>query len=476
MHHTAVAKPRRPRPGGTAYLAALFVDALGSGLYLPLTLVFIHEVTGVSATRVGLGVTLAAAVGLTANPVAGILVDRFGSRPVLISTYLVRAAGFALYPLVGSFSAMIAVAAVIAVGDRAYYPATSSYTAAITSGADRDTLYAYVAMARNIGFGLGGLLSAAAVSVIGDGGFAFMALADAASFLGAAACLALGAPHPHDTPAGGGAREDGAEAPDGGGARKGTGSRDGTGSRGGAGARDTDGRRDRGGDGDGDGVTRRRGGYRAVLSDRPFLSLIGAEQAMTLAHAVLPVAVPVYAVVVLHVSPALLGVLFTVNTALLVVGQLPVRRLQARARRTHALALGGAVFAVSCGFYAVVAYLPAGGWRVAALVVATLVYTTGELMHTAPSSALAAAIAPAAARGHYLAVYQLTWGVSSVLAPVGFSTLLETTPALLWAVLAALLLTACAVVLRLSDGLPRSAVSPQPPAPDPTDKARSSPN
>jgi MFS family permease len=406
-------KPPRRRPGGTAYLAALLVDALGSGLYLPLTLVFIHEVTGLSATSVGLGVTVAAIAGLAANPLAGILVDRFGSRPVLIGSYLLRALGFALYPLVGSFPALIAVAALIAVGDRVYYPATASYTAAMASGADRDRLYAYVAMARNIGFGLGGLLSAAALSAIGDRGFEVLAAVNAVSFVGAAGCLLFAGYRPHTEPQ-----------------HTGT-------------------------------SPHQHGGYRTVLSDRPFLSLVGAEQALTLVHSVLPVALPVYAVIVLGAPPAVLGVLYSLNTVLLVVGQLPVRRLQARSRRTHALALGGAVFAASCGAYAAVAYLPHGGWRLTGLVAATLVYTAGELMHTAPSSALAAAMAPPAVRGRYLAVYQLTWAVSAIIAPAGFSALLDVAAPLLWISLVLLLVTACAVVLRLSGRLPAAAVFPQ---------------
>ncbi|MFC9609112.1 MFS transporter [Streptomyces niveus] len=385
----------------------MLVDALGSGLYLPLTLVFIHEVTGLSATSVGLGVTVAATAGLAANPLAGILVDRFGSRPVLISTYLLRALGFALYPLIGSFPALIAV------GDRAYHPATATYTAAMASGADRDRLYAYVAMARNIGFGLGGLLSTAALSVIGDRGFGVLAAVNAVSFVGAAGCLALAGPRPHNDP-------------------------------------------------QHTGTAPQHDGYRTVLSDRPFLSLVGAEQAFTLVHSVLPVALPVYAVVVLGAPPAVLGVLYTLNTALLVVGQLPVRRLQAGSRRTHALALGGAVFAASCGAYAAVAYLPEGGWQLTGLVAATLVHTAGELMHTTPSSALATAIAPPAVRGRYLAVYQLTWAVSAILAPAGFSALLEAAAPLLWISLALLLLIACAMMLRLSGRLPAAAVFPQP--------------
>lgn len=66
--------------GVRPFLVGMFVDALGSGLYYPLTLLFLHRVTGLPMTVVGLGVTAAAAVGLAANPVAGVLIDRFDAR------------------------------------------------------------------------------------------------------------------------------------------------------------------------------------------------------------------------------------------------------------------------------------------------------------------------------------------------------------------------------------------------------------
>jgi MFS family permease len=388
----------------------IFVDALGSGLYLPLTLLFIQQVTGLPATTVGLGVTVAATLGLAANPLAGVLIDRFDARTVLVGTYVIRALGFALYPLVDGFGPLIAVAAVVAVGDRAYYPAAGSYVAVLTEGGGRDRLYAFQATARNVAFGLGGLLSAAAVSFAGRDGFALIAALNAVSFVVAAACLLL---------SGGvkGARRPG-EKP---------------------------------------------GGYRHVLSDRPFMGLVVAEQAFTLAHLILSVGLPLYAVSVLDAPPALLGVLYTLNTLLIAAGQLPVRHTQRRARRTHAMALAGGVFMLSCTLYAATALLPPGLSRIAGLVAATLVFTLAELLHTAPAAALAAGAAPAALRGRYLAVHQMTWAVGQVVAPAGFSVLIGVAPSLLWAALAALLALACAGLLRLSSHLPPEAVT----APDP---------
>lgn len=330
--------------GVRPFLVGMFVDALGNGLYVPLTLLFIHKVTALPMTTVGLGVTVAAIVGLAANPVAGILIDRFDARRVLMATYVLRAAAFAAYPLVDGFVALIIVAALIAVGDRAYYPASGSYVSALAEGALRDRLYTLLATARNVAFGLGGLLSAGVVSLAGTTGFEVVALMNAASFALATACLVLSgratsAPRSRDS-----------------------------------------------------------GGYRHVFADRPFVILVAAEQAYTLIHLILPVALPVYAVTVLDVPPALLGILYAINTVLVAAGQLPVRRWQRHSRRTHAMALSGLIMMLACTAYAATALLPAGTARIGGLVVATLVLTLGELMHTVPSWALAAGTAPPALR------------------------------------------------------------------------------
>ncbi|MFI7111415.1 MFS transporter [Nonomuraea sp. NPDC050227] len=392
--------------GVRPFLVGMFVDALGNGLYVPLTLLFIHEVTGLPMTTVGLGVTVAAVVGLAANPVAGTLIDRFDARRVLIATYVLRAAAFAAYPLVDGFVALLVVAALIAAGDRAYYPASGGHVSALAEGALRDRLYTLIATARNVAFGLGGLLSAGVVSLAGATGFAVVALMNAASFALAAACLLLS-----------GRR---APAP----------------------------------------PPRNPGGYRQVFADRPFLTLVAAEQAYTLIHLILPVALPVYAVTVLGVPPALLGVLYAINTVLVAAGQLPVRRWQRHARRTHAMALSGLILMAACAAYAATALLPAGLPRVGGLLVATLVLTFGELMHTVPSWALAAATAPPALRGRYLAIYQQTWALAAVLAPAGFSALLDMAPLLLWLTLAALVGPAALALLRLARRLPPDAVAP----------------
>ncbi|SCG45991.1 Major Facilitator Superfamily protein [Micromonospora echinaurantiaca] len=405
---------------GTGYLAGLFVDALGSGLYLPLTVLFFHQVTRLPVTSIGLGLTLAAIAGVAANPVAGVLADRFGARHVVIASYLARAVGFACYPLVDGFTAFVAVAALVAVGDRSYYAANSAYVADLAEGAARDRLYALVRTARNVGFGLGGLFTAAAVEFVGTSGYHLIAVGNAASFLLAAALLAGTA-----RGTGGGRRADPPHA-------------------------------------DPPSLLGMFAGYRRVLTDRPYRRLVLAELAFTVAHQIFPLAVPVYAAMVLDAPAGLLGVLFTVNAVLVGAGQLAVLRWQRTVRRTHAMAFAGVVFIAAFGAFALAARLPAGVGVAVGLLAATLLFTLGELLHTAPSASLGAGAAPPSHRGRYLAVYQLTWAVSAILAPAGVTGLVSANPQLLWLAAAGIVAVASLTLLRLAPRLPVDAVWPEP--------------
>ncbi|NBE55048.1 MFS transporter [Streptomyces boluensis] len=51
---------------------------------MPLTMLFVHSLTGLSLTSVGAGLTIAGLAALAFMPAAGILIDRFGGRQVLI--------------------------------------------------------------------------------------------------------------------------------------------------------------------------------------------------------------------------------------------------------------------------------------------------------------------------------------------------------------------------------------------------------
>jgi len=61
-------------PGGRAALLIAFgIDNLGSGLFLPLTLVFVTQVVGLTVAEAGLSVMIGTLAGLAVPAVAGSL-------------------------------------------------------------------------------------------------------------------------------------------------------------------------------------------------------------------------------------------------------------------------------------------------------------------------------------------------------------------------------------------------------------------
>jgi MFS family permease len=152
-------------------------------MYLPLSLLFFHHVTGQPIERVGVIMTGAALFSLVANPIAGVLVDRFGARAVVVGGYLVRAVGFAAYPLVDSPLTMFLAVALVALGDGSYPPSIQSFVAAIARGADRDRLLAAQRSLRNAGLGAGGLIAGAALGLGSDAAYRVIVLVSAAAVM-----------------------------------------------------------------------------------------------------------------------------------------------------------------------------------------------------------------------------------------------------------------------------------------------------
>ncbi|WP_221890952.1 MFS transporter [Microbispora sp. KK1-11] len=410
------------RPSTQArYMAGMVVDATGSGMYLPLSLLFFHHVTGLPIERVGVIMTGAALFSLVGNPIAGVLVDRFGARAVVVGGYLVRAVGFAAYPLVDSPLTMFLAVALVALGDGSYPPSIQSFVAAIARGADRDRLLAAQRSLRNAGLGAGGLIAGAALGLGSDAAYRVIVLVSAAAFAGAALIL-------RTIPVPGGAVPGGTVP----------GGRDRTAPRA---AKD-----------------RRGGGYRLVLRDRTFLALTLQNVPTAFGYMVLSVALPVYVTQELDVPASLVGVLYAVNTVGIALLQIPVTRRLIRYRRTRTVAAGAATFAVSFAAFALLAGVPVRPAALAGVFAATALFTVGEMLHGAPLSALVSSAAPEETRGRYMAVYQFSWAIPITLAPAVLTALLSLSPVSMWLLLAGGVSCSALTMLRLEPRLPARAV------------------
>ncbi|MFF8289527.1 MFS transporter [Streptomyces sp. NPDC016309] len=393
-------------PGERNLIAGMLVDAVGTGMYVPFSLVFFQRITGLPLPTIGTVLTVAGLLAMGAMPVGGWAVDRFGARRVRLALYLIRGLGFLAFPLGTTLPVFALVATLAAAGAQAFPATQQALIGELAQGEHRDRLMALGRSVNNAGLGAGGLLAAGLVQLGGDRGFLAVAWLNAATFFVAALfALWIRTPRP---------------------VRAATG--------------------------------RQRSGYRAVLRDRPYAGLTLANFLIALGYSALSVLLPVYAVSQFDLPASVAGPLFAVNTALCAFAGVPVGTLGRRfARRTRVAAVGALIFAAAFLGYALLVGAPRQG-VMAGMVGLLVLYTIGELVHSPSAGALSVSAAPAEARGRYLATYQLSWALSQTLAPSLFTGLLTVDGRLPWLVLAASSTAGAIMLIALERRLPAEAV------------------
>jgi MFS family permease len=387
-----------------ALLCALGIDNFGSGLFLPLGLVYVTQVVGIPLATAGGAVTLGTVAGLAAPPLAGRLVDRVGPRTVVVAAQLMQAAGTGIYLIATGVGSVVAGAVLLAAGQQLFYSSLFALIADVAGDGPKDRPFAETGMVRAGGFGGGALVAAGLLTCLGLTGYRVALAVDAVSFLVAALALRTfvrsGRRHQPD-------REQPAR----------------------------------------------------VLRNRPYVALIVVTGLFGLSLDFFLIGTPVFVLHRLHGPAWLPGAILALLTVLTSVGGTFALRLTARLTRIGAMRAGSALFAAWCGVSLGVLLVPPR-WQVPYLLAATLVFAAGDLLFGSRSGALAEAAAPPAARGRYLAAYQYAYTVAQVLAPaiVAMFSVADWLPWVLVGVCACL---AVAGLGRLGPRLPAEAVAPQ---------------
>jgi len=213
--------------------------------------------------------------------------------------------------------------------------------------------------------------------------------------------------------------------------------------------------------------------YAAIVRDRVFLALLGLNIVFVTAGYAQLETLPVFAKNQAHVSERAIGVVFLVNSLVIVLAQLPLTRLVEGRRRMGMLALMTAIWAVAW-----LLVFGAGLWLSAAAAAAVIVlaggiFAVGECLQGPTQQALIAELAPDHLRGRYMALSTNSWSIGWIAGPALGAFVLQQEPLALWPAAAALCLAAGAGGLRLERRLPETArrtpadlVAAVPPEPD----------
>lgn len=383
------------------------VNAFGYGLVLPFEIIYLHQARGFSTSTAGL--VLAATMGISAiaTPPTGSLLDRYSAKALVVAGSLASALGYAGFAFVEHPWQGFACSIVSGAGLGVAGTANRTLVVRLIRPEQRAAAFALNRVAGNFGIGAGATVGGFIVAATPQlGTFQRLYFFDAVTYAGFALIVLAAVPNP---------RADIAAAPT-----------------------------------HGNGT-----GYRAVARDRPFLIVIAANVVLVVVgHTFFSNILPPFAKAHTPVGPAEIGIIILVNTAFVVIAQIPAVRLVARMRRTHAFAATSALFAVA--LLAVVPATITHSELAATSVLAgvAIVLAIGEIAHILVLGPLVADMAPEHLLGRYLSLYTLTFTGSLALGPATGGLLLQTSPDAIWwgGALAALL--AGAVLLKLGDRIP----------------------
>lgn len=159
-------------------------------------------------------------------------------------------------------------------------------------------------------------------------------------------------------------------------------------------------------------------GYQRVLRDGSYLAFLGVSALLNLVYLQMYSTFSVYLRDVQSIPTQGYGLLMSTNALLVVLLQLWVTRRVKPYPPMVMMALGSTLYMIGFTLFGVVSAYP---W----FVVSMLVITCGEMIVIPVSQALVARFAPEEARGRYMAVFGLCWGIPAALGPWGAGMIMD---------------------------------------------------
>jgi MFS family permease len=349
-------------------LAGVVVFEIGTGMTLPLVIVYLHESRGLGLGAAGVALGAVGAGGLLGTVVAGPLVDRWGAGWTAVSALLLSGAGTAGYLLVHGLATAVAASAAQGAGFAATWVGIIPLLIRVVAPELRGDVMATNYGLTNLGLGLGSTV-AGIILAVAPNAFTVLFATDAITYVLFAVWLArLGYLH-------------------------------------------------RDADGHGAGAAAQTG-YAAVLHDPALLAATGINLLLVAAgYSQLVSAFPAWATTDVGVSKSLVGFAFAANTWAIALAQLPVLAYVRSRRRTRAVAGTGVLFALCWVIVLGAGQTSSKALAGTALIAGAAVFGLGETLLSPSLPAIVNDLAPEAARGRYVAVYSTSWQIGPMVGP-----------------------------------------------------------
>jgi MFS family permease len=364
---------------------AVLVNRMGT-MVIPFLILYLTHELGVSPSRAALVMAVYGIGAVATAPLAGRLADRIGPRRI-VTTSLVCAGLLLLpYPWLRSYWAIVGLTFVWSVAGEALRPASLSWISGVVPPSQRRAAFALNRLAVNLGMSIG----PAVAGFIVAHSFAAIFILDALTSIAAGGILLFAtreAPGPvaaGAAPAAGEAVHLAPSAPSAPPARR-------------------------------------------ALRDPAFLYfLLGClpVQIVFFQHAS---TLPLYLVRDLGLTESIYGMMFTINTLIIILLEVPLNGVTSGWPHRRTLALGALLTGLGFGGVGLVG-------SAAGVALMVVVWTFGEMILLPGSAAFAADAAPPERRGEYLGIYSMSFSSAFAVAPwLGARTMELWSPQALWA-------------------------------------------
>jgi MFS family permease len=347
-------------------------------MVLPFLVLYLTRELGFSLVRAGSMLAIYGASAIVFGPVGGRLSDRIGALPVMRASLIASGCVLLLFPLAKSFPSVATMTVLWAGCAEMFRPASLAAITHVVAPEQRRQAFALNRLAINLGMSIGPALGGFLATV----SFRAMFAVDAVTTLIAGAVLAL-APWRLFS----GVNSEAAN-------RQGV-----------------------------------RSGPATIFHDTFFLIFLGGAFLVGIVFFQHESALPLYLVQYLHLSPAFYGMLFTINTLLIVGLEVPIVTATAHWPNTRSLIIGCLLFAIGFGALGVIDS-PAG------VIATVVVWTFGEMMLFPAMAAHLAELAPERRRGAYMGAYSMSLSLALTVGPwMGTQLLAMFGPVTVWSVM-----------------------------------------
>lgn len=402
-------------------LTVTLVDTLGRGAFFTLTSLYLITIVGIPAVAVGLGLTVAGAVGVASSLVFGHLADRFSARRMLVWLHLVQGLALISYVLVHDLPTLVATASVVTLAQQGGGSVRGAAVGRAFPGTERVRVRATMRTVTNVGIGVGTALAAVPLAIGTGEAYRVTMVLSGALFL-ASAVLVAGLPA---------VRVDAAPVD-----RTDTGT-----------------------------IVRQEPAGRSPYRDVRFLAVTALTGLFGMQFGLFEVGVPIWVVQHTVAPDVLVSPLLLVNTVIVVLLQVRLSRgTDTVAGAARVMRHAGWVMAVACGLWAAAGWVRGDDWVPAAiatavLVVAAVAHSLAEITSSAAGWALSFELAPADRMGAYQGVYGTGYAVAAMIAPTVVTLTAVDLGTAGWAILAVVFLGSALGVGAIAGRAARTTVA-----------------